>query len=319
MNMETVCAVVVTYNRKELLIECLEALKKQTRPLQAIYLIDNASTDGTPELLIEKGYIKELPPKNLKEPWEKEAELKNLVNEQSIKLHYVRMNENTGGAGGFYEGIKRAYEKDYDWLWLMDDDVEPKEDALEKQLSYSNISKCIHPNRYYLNGEEVLWEGYIDEFTGMRVSLRNSSFKYKDFCCVNIGCFEGMLIHREIIAKIGYPDKRFFIVYDDEVYGFMASKFTNVLFVKNANFLKKIKKENVLTEFSAYYFIKNFPLRNRYIERFAEKKYSKIRKIFYKVFLIRLMYQVFRVLGVNKGIKILYKVRKESVKIANML
>ncbi|MCD6105633.1 MAG: glycosyltransferase, partial [Thermosipho sp. (in: Bacteria)] len=42
---ETVCAVVVTYNRKELLLECLEALRKQTRPLDAIYLIDNASTD----------------------------------------------------------------------------------------------------------------------------------------------------------------------------------------------------------------------------------------------------------------------------------
>ena len=40
--MDTVCAVVVTYNRKELLLECLEALRKQTRPVQGIYLIDNA-------------------------------------------------------------------------------------------------------------------------------------------------------------------------------------------------------------------------------------------------------------------------------------
>ena len=46
-NKETVCAVVATYNRKNLLIECLEALLKQTRPCR---WIDNASTDGTPEL-----------------------------------------------------------------------------------------------------------------------------------------------------------------------------------------------------------------------------------------------------------------------------
>lgn len=52
-NRDTVCAVVVTYNRKGLLIECLEALRRQTRPLQAIYLIDNASTDGTPEFLLK--------------------------------------------------------------------------------------------------------------------------------------------------------------------------------------------------------------------------------------------------------------------------
>jgi len=70
---DSVCAVVVTYNRKNLLMECLEALQRQTRPIQGIYLIDNASSDGTPELLLEKDYITELPPQNLEEPWEKES------------------------------------------------------------------------------------------------------------------------------------------------------------------------------------------------------------------------------------------------------
>lgn len=129
-NNETVCAVVVTYNRKKLFLECLEALRKQTRPIQGIYLIDNASTDGTPELLLKEGYIKELPPENLTGPWEKKFEIKNLSDGQFIKFYYVRMYKNTGGAGGFYEGVKRAYEKGYDWLWLMDDDAESKEDAL---------------------------------------------------------------------------------------------------------------------------------------------------------------------------------------------
>ena len=58
MNEETVCAVVVTYNRKRLLIECLEALENQTRPIDAIYIVDNASTDGTPQLLVENDYIR---------------------------------------------------------------------------------------------------------------------------------------------------------------------------------------------------------------------------------------------------------------------
>lgn len=131
---DSVCAVVVTYNRKDLLIECLEALRKQTRPIQGIYLIDNASTDGTPGLLMEKGYISELPPQNLKEPWEKEFIIQNLTNREDIKLHYVRMHENTGGAGRFYEGVKRGYERGYDWLWLMDDDTIPTETALENLI-----------------------------------------------------------------------------------------------------------------------------------------------------------------------------------------
>ncbi len=58
---EKVCAVVVTYNRKELLIECLESLKEQSRTLDAILIIDNASTDGTPELLLKNGYIDHIP------------------------------------------------------------------------------------------------------------------------------------------------------------------------------------------------------------------------------------------------------------------
>ena len=103
-NNDTVCAVVVTYNRKNLLIECLEALRKQTRPIQGIYLIDNASSDGTPELLFEKGYIKELPLKNMSEPWVNESKINNLFNgNNTIIIHYVRMDENTGGAGGFHD------------------------------------------------------------------------------------------------------------------------------------------------------------------------------------------------------------------------
>jgi len=144
---ESVCAVVVTYNRKNLLIECLEALRKQTRPIQGIYLIDNASTDKTPNLLLKKGYINTLPNGNLTKPWEKESKIKNLTNGQVIKFYYVRMNKNCGGSGGFHEGVKRAYLEGYDWLWLMDDDVGPLEDCLENMLKLKNISYCIFPDK----------------------------------------------------------------------------------------------------------------------------------------------------------------------------
>ena len=69
---DRICAVVVTYNRKELLMECLDALKNQTRPLDGIYIIDNASTDNTPNLLFENKYILELPPRELNAPWQKD-------------------------------------------------------------------------------------------------------------------------------------------------------------------------------------------------------------------------------------------------------
>jgi rhamnopyranosyl-N-acetylglucosaminyl-diphospho-decaprenol beta-1,3/1,4-galactofuranosyltransferase len=94
----SVAAVVVTFNRKELLCECLDALLAQTYPVSRIVLIDNASSDGTAELLAEKGYL-----------------------ENEI-FDYLRLPVNSGGAGGFHEGVKRAFEAGFDWLWLMDDE-----------------------------------------------------------------------------------------------------------------------------------------------------------------------------------------------------
>src|SRR3954447_15177950 len=103
---ERVCAVVVTYNRVELLRECLTALEAQTRPLDRILVIDNKSTDGTAEM----------------------------VRSEHPGVELVELPENRGGAGGFYEGTRRAYDDGYDWLWLMDDDTIPNATALEKLL-----------------------------------------------------------------------------------------------------------------------------------------------------------------------------------------
>ncbi|MFQ3579516.1 MAG: glycosyltransferase, partial [Bacteroidales bacterium] len=150
---ETICAVVVTYNRKNLLLECLNSLIKQSRPIDALYIIDNNSSDGTEKLLFDKGFISELPPENIQNPWEREFILQCKTGYKEIKCFYVRMHENTGGAGGFYEGVKRGYERGYDWLWLMDDDVEPLSDGLSQLLKYKHISKCIHPSKKYLNGD----------------------------------------------------------------------------------------------------------------------------------------------------------------------
>lgn len=244
-DIETVCAVVVTYNRKQLLLECLEALRRQTRPIQAMYIIDNFSSDGTPEYLKENGYITELPPKDITEPWEKEFRVVNLTDGEEIKVHYVRMNENTGGAGGFYEGVKRGYERGYDWLWLMDDDVEALPYSLETQLKYKNISQCIHPSKRFLDGSRFTWEGYICEKSGWEVHLDDEFIKEKDWTCVNYGCFEGMLINTKVVSKIGYPKKELFFIGDDTLWGYDASKYTNVIYIKDELFIKKIDKRGL--------------------------------------------------------------------------
>jgi GT2 family glycosyltransferase len=117
---DTVAAVVVTYNRKQLLTECLDALLAQTQPVDKIILIDNASSDGTPEMLKESGYL------------------------DNKLIDYVRLPENTGGAGGFHTGIKRGHSDGYAWLWVMDDDTIPERDSLEELINATHrLSKTV--------------------------------------------------------------------------------------------------------------------------------------------------------------------------------
>ena len=279
---ETVCAVVVTYNRKNLLIECLSAIRKQTRPVDAIYIIDNASTDETPELLLEKGYIKELPPKNLTEPWEKTFEVKNLTDGKPIKLHYVRMHENTGGAGGFHEGVKRAYERRYDWLWLMDDDGLPKEDCLDQILlaSLEFSLDAIQPvviskedkNRLAFLIYDV--ETKTEKFTFLEAKEKAVYMNYATL-------FNGILIKREVIKKTGPPKKELFI-WGDEVEYLLRLKrnkiriatVTNAVFVhpmtrmKSFNFLGKIKFVFQNDKFKDYCFYRN----RTYIHKIYNRK-----------------------------------------------
>jgi len=251
---DSVCAVVVTYNRKNLLIECLEALRKQTRPIQGIYLIDNASTDGTPELLLEKGYISELPPQNLKEPWEKEFIIQNLTNGEEIKLHYVRMHENTGGAGGFYEGVKRGYERGYDWLWLMDDDAEPKEDALENLSIYFKNSNIVGlaGTVFLPNGAVAIHHrgriNFKNVFPLIQIPLQSEEYQ-KQAVEIDMASFVGLLVKRDAIKKIGFPKKDFFIHHDDVEYCIRLRSIGKILLVpKSIIFHKEASKTKKVVE-----------------------------------------------------------------------
>lgn len=98
---ESICAVVVTHNRLSLLKECLDAISSQTRPVSKILVVDNDSMDGTREWLAKQSDI------------------------------WTISQNNLGAAGGFRRGIKEAVEAGFSAVWIMDDDVVPKQDALE--------------------------------------------------------------------------------------------------------------------------------------------------------------------------------------------
>src|SRR5256885_7130786 len=104
--MAAVCAIVVTHDRRHMLAECLQALAGQTQPADRVLVVDNASTDGTREM----------------------------VERDHPEVDVLALPTNEGGAGGFHEGMRRAYEDGAEWMWLTDDDTIPRADALEELL-----------------------------------------------------------------------------------------------------------------------------------------------------------------------------------------
>lgn len=189
--MEKVIAVVVTYNRRELLSQCITALRNQTKKLDAILVVNNGSTDDTEE------WLKTQP-----------------------DLDFVTQ-KNTGSGGGFSTGINWAFKNKYAWIWCMDDDGYPKEDALEKilapqtkQISLRNCAVLnkddketfVWKTKNYTNIKEV--EGNIIEGAGHP--------------------FNGTMIHRNIVEKVGAPRPGLFLWGDETEYYYRITKKNNI-------------------------------------------------------------------------------------------
>lgn len=186
---ETVAAVVVTYNRLEDLKKCLESLHRQSRPLDAIFVVDNGSTDGTDSWLAQQ----------------------RLPDQESVR---VVSQANLGGAGGFATGIATAHQAGYDWLWCMDDDCLAAPDALEALLDSPNLGPCIKNSMSVSNQDASELAFYVDR---PNRSYRNvTDLTQFDLVYGVASFFNGTLISAEVVNAIGLPDPKLFI-WGDEV------------------------------------------------------------------------------------------------------
>lgn len=187
---KNVVAVVVTYNRKELLKECIDALLKQNYNNCDVLVVDNASTDGTKE------YIKEL--------------LKNK------RVIYKNTGSNLGGAGGFNYGIKEAVNLGCDYVWIMDDDCMVHNDSLDELFS---ADKKLKGNYGFL-ASKVLWKD--NNICEMNIQRKTLTKKVDDFeselTPIVMSSFVSLFISTKKVKEYGLPIKEFFIWTDDWEY-----------------------------------------------------------------------------------------------------
>lgn len=199
--LKKVVAVVVTYNRKNLLRECINSLLIQSYSPLDILIIDNASTDGT----------------------------KDLVSSFSDdRVYYKNTGKNLGGAGGFQFGVREAAQRGYDYLWLMDDDSIPTPDALNVLMK-----EASQKGSFGFMCSKVLWKDHsICKMNIPKISLNRKLDNFEGSPKrVIMGTFVSFLVPLKIVDEVGLPIKEFFIWADDLEYSRRISRKYSCYFV----------------------------------------------------------------------------------------
>lgn len=248
---ESVAVVIVTFNRADLLGRVLDGLAAQTRPVDAIYVFDNASVDHTAEVLAARS---------------------------DLPLKVTHHEENLGGAGGFHRGVALAYGDGHDRIWLMDDDVVPAPDCLETLLT--------HPDDDCLTAVREDRSGRLVEKAALHFDLRNplslrpkrasidsayaTRAELPERVQVENVAFEGFLVHRRVIDDIGLPDASYFIFYDDVDFAVRARLAGyRIMAIRDAVLVRQLDfdQQHALDSWKGYYMYRNlFVVHFRYGE-----------------------------------------------------
>lgn len=198
-----VSAIIVTHNRKDRLRRCLVSIQDQTHSVREIIVVDNASTDGTANML-ERDF----------------PEVTNLA-----------LSENTGAAGGFAAGMDYGAESGVEWLWVLNDDNHPTSGCLERLLEEAEalttrgIQVGMVAPRRVRNGNinRTLWKGRTI-----------SESKQTDDVAVpsDIVVFNGCLISSQVVEEIGVPHGPYFMMMEEHEFSLRVRKsgFSNFVF-----------------------------------------------------------------------------------------
>ncbi|QWW20288.1 glycosyltransferase family 2 protein [Schaalia sp. 19OD2882] len=207
-----VAAIVVTYNRQELLKKTLAALDAQTRIPEVVIVIDNASTDDTWQML--KGWK----PRRM-----------------TMDIH--RLPRNDGGAGGFYVGMDLAYEAGYDAFWIMDDDTVPRPDALAQLVDAYEEAAAYQSRPPSFVSSMVVWT----DGEACRMNYPKAKWDWISPLAhgkrwVNLECasFVSCMVMRHAVEKVGLPYPEYFIWFDDAEYTYRLAKWSTGIFVPDS-------------------------------------------------------------------------------------
>lgn len=216
-----IAVIIVTFNRLALLKECIESVRKQTYQNYDIIVINNGSTDNTLQWLSAQADI-------------------IIINQ-----------ENSGGAGGFYTGLKYSCEHGYSYSWIMDDDVIADANALYALMDKRLLTKGFLCSRVFDSNGELC---NVPKLSIVKSSLSNEYVwgNYLDnrMLRVDVASFVSVLIDNRVVYEIGLPYRDYFIWGDDTEYtSRISSKYASFMVI-DSFVTHKRKIQTILSIFS---------------------------------------------------------------------
>jgi rhamnosyltransferase len=182
-----------TFNDADIIDRTIEAVRRQTHPVDGILVVDNASTDCT----IER------------------PSLKNAA--------VLRHQENVGTSGAVISGFRYALEQDYDWIWIFDADSAPDADALEKLLRlYGELPKTVRDVTAFLaclprnQGDDRPHHGAI--FTRKGLAIARPRLEERYYLC-HVSIWSGCLYCLSAVRQVGLPDPYYMLDWGEFEYG----------------------------------------------------------------------------------------------------
>lgn len=188
-----VAIIVLSYNGLDLTRQCLDSLRTSDYPNAQLWVVDNASTDGTP------GAIKKDYP----------------------EVQLAALPENRGYAGGNNRGMRLALEQGADLVFLLNNDTRLYPDCV------SNLVRALerHPRAGLLGPMVYTWEGQIISSAGGHVVWRQADAVNAGMAEVDRGQYAerqvefvngcGLLARRAAIEQVGMLDERFFMYWEE--------------------------------------------------------------------------------------------------------
>ncbi len=204
---EKIGVVLVNYNGKQYNDKCIASILSSTVKEQIhIIVVDNASTDGSLELL--------------RRNWAESRE----------QVMIISLKENYGFSRANNEGIRVLQRQGIRNFLLLNNDTEIDSHAIEKMFrDQKRTGAIVVPKIFYADKPDIIWcaGGGFSKIIKKQIPYGynkqdNEKFRKSGYCDFANGCC--LFLTEEILNRLGFLDESFFLYSEDTEYSLRAKE-----------------------------------------------------------------------------------------------